>query len=444
MSSDAEPKSPAERPAPHNGGNGSNGAATAAAAAGAVNGRLTAAGAGAGAVAKGAVNGSGAGSTQTPTPTPTRTLAEIAAAVGGTVEGDGSLAIRGINGIREAGRDELTFLADDRYVDWLAKTGAAAVIVRNAPAGPARPEGKTVVRVADPEAAIQAAQTLFVPPPSHPPAGIHPTAIIHETAVIGRGVAIGPHVVIEAHARIGDRCVLYPGVFVGAHTTVGDDCLIYPNVTLRDRITVGKRVILHPNCVIGADGFGYKAGPTGLQKIPHHGTVVLEDDVEIGAGSCIDRARFAQTRIGMGTKIDNLVQIAHNVTVGRFTAISGMTGIAGSTTIGSMVTIGGHCGIADHIRIGDRAMLAAMTGVTKDLEGGQIYSDAPAWPHRQAARNLAIYRRLPEIADDIRTLKARLAELEKLLAAAGTNGAATGTPSAAAAAAAAAGGSRPS
>jgi UDP-3-O-[3-hydroxymyristoyl] glucosamine N-acyltransferase len=343
-----------------------------------------------------------------------RTLSEIAAAVGATVEGDGAVLITGINGIREAGPGELTYLADERYAEFLDRTRASAVIVRrDRPGSPSdRVSGAALLRVGDPEAAIQAAVAMFAPPPAHPPVGIHPTAVIHESARLGAGVAVGPHVVVEAGARIGDRCILYAGVYVGAETTLGEDCIVYPNATLRERVTVGRRVILHPNVVLGADGFGYKPGPRGLMKIPHHGTVVLEDDVELGAGTCVDRARFAETRIGAGTKIDNLVQIAHNVVVGRHTVISGMSGIAGSTVIGSGVVIGGHTGIADHVRIGDGVKLAAMTGVTKDLDGGQTYSDAPARPHRETTRLLALYRRLPEMVDRLRTLQERIDALE--------------------------------
>jgi UDP-3-O-[3-hydroxymyristoyl] glucosamine N-acyltransferase len=226
-------------------------------------------------------------------------------------------------------------------------------------------------------------------------------------------VAIGPYVVIEDGVKIGDRCVIYSGVWIGYETEIGNDCLIYPNVSIREKTSVGDRVIIHNGTVIGSDGFGYDTKDGVHHKIPQLGCVVVEDDVEIGANVTIDRARFDRTIIGKGTKIDNLVHIAHNVTTGENCMIVAQVGISGSTTIGKNVTLAGQAGLAGHISVGDNAIVGAQAGVTKSVAANTFVSGYPAKPHKEATKINAHIQRLPEFCDKISQLKKRLDKIEK-------------------------------
>jgi len=336
------------------------------------------------------------------------TTGEIAQLVGGTVQGDGRVRIRGVNGIKEAQPGQLTFLREARYLPYLATTGASAVLVSETPPDCRLP----VILVQQPDLAF--AQVLRHCEQEQVK---HPTGI-HETAVIGRDVQLGQNVAIDAHVRLGGGCVLgdgvvlYAGVYVGRGTSVGADTVIYPNVTIREEIQVGARCVIHAGVVIGSDGFGFAPLDGAWQKIPQVGGVAIGDDVEIGSNTAIDRATFGQTRIGRGTKIDNLVQIGHNTQIGEHCVIAGMAGIAGSTVIGNHVRIGASAGIKGHIDIGDGATIGGRAGVTKSVAPGKVVSGFPAMDHNLERRVLVAQQRTPELLRRVRELERRLQALE--------------------------------
>ena len=229
---------------------------------------------------------------------------------------------------------------------------------------------------------------------------------------LGESVAVGPFVFIGERAHIGARTVLHAGVYVGDDVTIGEDCELFPNVTLRERLTLGKRVIIHAGSVLGTDGFGYRWDGSQHQKIPQIGTIIIEDDVEIGSCVCIDRAKFSTTHVGRGTKIDNLVQIGHNVQVGPHCIIVGQAGLAGSSQLGTGVVLGGQTAVRDHITIGDGAMAAACSAIAEDVEAKQVVSGTPALPHRQSLREQAALRRLPDLVVQVRKLQEELDALK--------------------------------
>jgi UDP-3-O-[3-hydroxymyristoyl] glucosamine N-acyltransferase len=262
------------------------------------------------------------------------------------------------------------------------------------------------LRVEDPYGAFALILRRFAPPKDDLfPPGIHPTAVIDETAKIAEGVSIGPYAVVGRQATIGSGSALGAHVVIGPEVTIGQDCLLFPQVTVREGCALGRGVILHAGAVIGSDGFGFLPGPDGLRKVPQIGRVVLEDDVEIGANSCVDRATTGRTVVGSGTKIDNLVQIAHNVTIGRHCAISAQTGLSGSCQVGDWVSMGGQVGVADHRQIGDRAMLAAKSGIDRDVEAGQTLFGIPAVDLKRGYKLVALTHRLPEFAERLRKLE---------------------------------------
>jgi UDP-3-O-[3-hydroxymyristoyl] glucosamine N-acyltransferase len=244
------------------------------------------------------------------------------------------------------------------------------------------------------------------------PRTVHATAVIDETAVLGRDVHVGAHVVIEGGVTIGDRSVILPGTCILRHSRIGDDCLIYPNVTIREYTEIGARVIIHAGAVLGGDGFGFLTEGTTILKVPQIGRVLIEDDVEIGANTCIDRATTGITRVRRGTKIDNLVQIAHNVEIGEDSFVCAQVGISGSTQVGARVKLAGQAGLVGHIRIGDGATVGAQGGVTKSIPADACWSGYPARDHAQAMRQNASLGKLPEALEAIRALEARLAALE--------------------------------
>lgn len=338
------------------------------------------------------------------------TVADLARRLGAECDGDGSAVVRGVAGIREAQPGDVTFVANMRYAAEVARTRAAAVIVAR---GWDRPSAAPLLRVENPDAAFAEAAALFAPPPPPDPEGIHPTAVMAPDAELGREVRVGPFVVIESGARIGDRTVLMAHAVVGHGVEIGPDCRIYPHVSIRERCRIGARVILHNGAVIGSDGFGYIADNDGVRrKIPQLGIVVIGDDAELGANVTVDRARFGKTVIGRGVKIDNLVQIAHNVVIGDHSVIVAQVGIAGSTTIGSRVILAGQVGVSGHLEIGDGAVVGAQAGVSKDVPAGAVMLGAPAIPMDRFKRIHAYTMRLPELRAQLEQLARRVEALE--------------------------------
>lgn len=333
-------------------------------------------------------------------------LSDIAARVGGKLQGDGEIIIDGVTNIEEAGPGQITF-AVPPHLEKAADSAAAAVII---------PESvelfpKTCIRVANPREAFSILLGLFTPPPAVTP-GIHPTAVIGKNVVIGQDAAIMAHVVIGDNARIGDHTILYPHTFIGQDTVIGKDCLIYPSVTVRERCQLGDRVIINSGAVIGSDGFGFVTVKGVHQKVPQVGNVVLEDDVEVGANTAIDRATTGSTLVRRGTKIDNLVHIAHNDDIGENCLIVAQTGISGSVKVGKNVTFAGQTGTVGHITIGDNCVFAARSGVIGNIPGNVFYAGFPARPHREWLRAEASAAKLPELLKRVKQMEQRLAKLE--------------------------------
>lgn len=340
-----------------------------------------------------------------------KTLREIARMIDGEVIGNGDAIITGISGIKEAEEGDLTFLANSKYLHLMDTTKAAAIITsRDIDRAP-----KPIIRTDNPSLAFAKMVSFLAPNEQVHPSGIHQTAVIGKNVKLGRDVALQPYVVLDDNVEVGDRTVIYAGCYIGHHTRVGADCLIYPNVAIRERVEIGSRVIIHSGTVIGSDGFGFATVKGVHHKIPQIGTVVVEDDVEIGANVTIDRARFGKTSIGRGTKIDNLVQIAHNVIVGENSIIVAQAGISGSTTIGKGVTLAGQAGLVGHITIGDNAVIAAQAGVTKSVAPNTCVSGYPAKAHDKAKRINACVQRLPELFKAIKQLEDKIGELERKL-----------------------------
>ncbi len=331
-------------------------------------------------------------------------LQEIAERIGAALEGGAGVVVRGVGGVRDAAPDEVSFVSLPKYAADAAKTRAAALLVSN---DWNRAVPCPILRVEKPEAAFAKVAALFAKPAPKFKPGVHATAVVSPEAKIGAEVHIGPHVVVEPGAVVGDRVILHAGVYVGHGVQIGEDGLFYPRVSIREYCVIGRRFIAHNGSVIGSDGFGYAVDKQGVRtKIPQIGIVVIGDDVEIGANVTIDRARFGKTRIGNGVKIDNLVQIAHNVIIGDHSVIVAQVGIAGSSIIGSKVILAGQAGAAGHVVIGDGAIVMAQAGVTKDVPPGAQVMGFPAVPHREFAEMNANLSRIP-------VLKARVVELER-------------------------------
>jgi UDP-3-O-[3-hydroxymyristoyl] glucosamine N-acyltransferase len=339
-----------------------------------------------------------------------KTLAELAALVGGKILGDPQLMIKGVAGIREAKKDEITFLSNPRYAKELAQTAAGAIIV----SPETQVSGMAAIICDNPYLAFARILGVFYPAEKMIPAGVHPSAVVSPQAKVGPNVAIGPFVVVEEGAVIGDETVIYPGTYIGKGSRIGSSCLFYANVSIREKISIGNQVIIHSGAVIGSDGFGFVPSAGENIKIPQVGAVVIEDKVEIGANVCIARGTLGDTVIGYGTKIDNLVQIAHNVKIGRNCIIIAQVGISGSTTVEDNVTIAGQAGVIGHITIGKGSIVAAQAGVTKDVPPKEIVSGFPAQPHQLAKRISAEVNRLPQLNQKVRELEKRIDELEKL------------------------------
>jgi UDP-3-O-[3-hydroxymyristoyl] glucosamine N-acyltransferase len=330
------------------------------------------------------------------------------------LEGDGEIDILRVTGLEQATTGDLTFLANPRYASLVARTGASAIImgegVDRAPCA--------VLRAGNPYLAFANAVRLLMPAVA-PPVGVDPHSAVAADAVLGREVSIGPFVAVGRGARIGDRTVIHANVTIGDSAVVGADCVLHSNVSLRERVIVGDRVIVQNGAVIGSDGYGFVKRPDGAhEKIPQVAVVVIEDDVEIGANTAIDRPAIGETRIKAGAKIDNLVQIAHGVTIGRNALLAAQVGIAGSTAIEDDVTLAGQVGVAGHLTIGKGTVATAQSGIPNSVEAGSFISGYPAIDNREWLRAAAIFRRLPELRRAVSALERRIAELEDRLAAA--------------------------
>jgi UDP-3-O-[3-hydroxymyristoyl] glucosamine N-acyltransferase len=334
-------------------------------------------------------------------------LSVIASMIDGVVSGDGDTDISGYSRIQDAGEGDITYLSGTKLLKELRLSKAAAVIVRAEVAGLDKPQ----VVVRNPDLAF--AQLLgMVHKVPRPCPGISPDAAVAADAVIGEGVTVSHFACICSGAVIGKDSIIYPGVYIGEKSVIGEGCLIYPNVTIREGINVGNRVIIHAGAVIGSDGFGFVFDGRAHRKIPQVGTVVIEDDVEIGANTTIDRATTGATRVGGGTKIDNLVQIGHNTRVGRNVILVAQVGIAGSCNIGDGVVVGGQAGIPDHVNIEAGAMIGAQSGIVGNLPRG-VFGGTPAMPHRVFLKSSAIIRQLPELKKKISELEDRVEALMK-------------------------------
>lgn len=341
----------------------------------------------------------------------TRTAQELAEYLGGSVRGDGGCLINGLAPLDAAGPDKVTFLANPRYASRVAETQAGAVLM--APNGESY--GRTVIEVDNPYLAFAKLLTLFYVQP-RPPRGVMPEACIGIGVALGDDVSIYPGAIICDNVTIGDRCVIYPGAVLYDGVSVGDDTIIHANAVIRERCRMGNRCIIQPGAVIGSDGFGYAPDGNGYYRIPQIGIVVLEDDVEIGANCTIDRAALEVTLIKRGTKLDNLVQIAHNCQIGEDCMIVSQVGISGSARIGNHVTLGGQVGVAGHLTIGDNVMVGAQSGVPNSLQANAVYSGSPTIPHKDWLRAMAVVPRLPELKKTLHSLEKRIAELEALQA----------------------------
>lgn len=338
-------------------------------------------------------------------------LQEIADFIKGEIVGKPDIAITGISGIKEAKKGDITFLANPKYASLMHTTKASAIITSK----DINNSSKTLIRTDNPSLAFARVVALVAPDKTNHPDGIHATAIISPKAKLGKNVSIGAYTVVEDHAKIGDGTAVYGGCYIGHHSRIGNNCLIYPHVSIREGIEIGNRVIIHSGAVIGSDGFGFATVKGVQEKIPQIGTVSVEDDVEIGANVTIDRARFDKTIIGKGTKIDNLVQIAHNVVIGENCIIVAQAGISGSTTLGKKVILAGQAGLVGHINIGDGSIVAAQAGVTKSIPPNTKVSGYPAKPHDSAKRVNACLQRLPELYKKIKEMEEKIEELEKRL-----------------------------
>jgi UDP-3-O-[3-hydroxymyristoyl] glucosamine N-acyltransferase len=337
---------------------------------------------------------------------------ELASRLGGTVEGDGTREVTRVATLDQATPESLSWVRHRRFMPMV--NGSRAGIILLATDCPALP-GRTVIRVSDPEAALVQVLGWLSPSLETPAPGLDPSARVHPDARV-EGVHVGPLVCVAAGAVVGAGTKLHPGVHVGAGTRIGRDCELWPNVVVRERVTIGDRVIIHSNTTIGSDGFGYLQRNGEHVKIPQVGTVEVGDDVEIGANCAVDRARTGVTRIGSGTKIDNLVQIAHNVDIGRGCIIVAQCGIAGSTELGDNVMMGGQVGLIDHLRIGSGVQIAAKSAVFKNIAAGESVRGIPAIEHGHYLRHEAGVRRLPKWVDALKNLQRRVAELETRLA----------------------------
>jgi UDP-3-O-[3-hydroxymyristoyl] glucosamine N-acyltransferase len=347
-------------------------------------------------------------------------LSEITRLLHGEVTGGDDVEIERVSKIEDAGPGDITFLANLKYKKHLMTTSAAAVLVEKHAQFEElhkRTSPLRLVRVADPYLSFLRLVDTFYPPAAPLKQGVHPTAILAQSAVIDSSAAIGAYVVIGEHSNIGRDVLIYHGTVIGDDVEIADGTILYENVTVRERCKIGKRNIVHSGTVIGSDGFGFAPKPDGTyEKIPQRGSVVIEDDVEIGANCTVDRATIGATRIKRGAKLDNLIQVAHNVVIGENTVIAGQAGISGSTKVGKNCAIGGQAGLTGHIEIADRTNIGAQSGVSKSItESGKTYFGYPATELQRALRIESATRRLPELLIEINQLQKRVQELESML-----------------------------
>jgi len=335
------------------------------------------------------------------------TLRHIAAVLGQAAPAGADAVVTGVNSLADAQAGEISFVVSDQFLKQAVASQASALLVGKKISATADIRA-AVLRVDNVDLALAKVLQLFAPPNPRPTAGIDASVRIAPGTSVPADAVIGAFVSIGRNVTLGARCVLPPGVVIGDDVAIGDDCEFHANVVVRDRITIGNRVVIHAGSVVGTDGFGYAWDGKQHVKIPQIGTVVIEDDVELGSCTCVDRAKFGATVIGRGTKIDNLVQVAHNVKIGPNCIMAGQVGIAGSTTLGAGVIMGGGAAIRDHVSIGDGAMIAARSGVIEDVPARSIYSGAPAMPHRQSLREQAAFRKLPELMVQLRKLQEQL------------------------------------
>jgi len=336
------------------------------------------------------------------------TAKEIAEHVGGRIEGDPSRVVCGVETIEKADAGTLTWIGSPKYLSKLRDSAAEVVLL---PLDGEAPPDKTAIRVPDPDLALVEILKLLAPLRDVVAPGVHPSAVIGDDAVV-EGASIGPNVVVGEGARIGPGTALYPGVFVGRGAEIGRDCVLWPNVVVREHVKIGDRVIIHPNATLGADGFSYIQREGRHLRVPQIGTVLIEDDVEIGANTTIDRARSGATTIRRGTKIDNLVMVAHNCDIGEGSLLAAMTGIAGSTRLGKYVMCGGRVGIIDHLDIGDGVQIGAGALALTDLPAGSLVRGAPARPLTRFGREQVALSRLPALLKTVKALEERVQRLE--------------------------------
>ncbi|MBN1823975.1 MAG: UDP-3-O-(3-hydroxymyristoyl)glucosamine N-acyltransferase [Endomicrobiales bacterium] len=328
---------------------------------------------------------------------------DLAKLVGGALEGDGAVVIRGATSLEDAGQNDVSFISNRKYEDLLASTKAGVVIMTEEFRKKA-PGNKIVVKEAQ-TAFAMVLQLVEKERKTTSFDGIHPTAVVSQGVSIGKNVHLGPHVVVDENAAIGENTRIMAQVFVGRGASIGKDCLIYPNVTVRESVRIGDRVIIHSGAVVGSDGFGFITGKNGIMKIPQTGTVEIGDDAELGANVSIDRATVGATKIGRGTKLDNLVHVAHNVQIGENCMLAGQTGIAGSTRIGNNVITAGQVGITGHVKVGNNVMMAGKTVISNNVEDNSVLSGFPARPHKENLRIQALIHKLPKLFEEVKKLK---------------------------------------
>lgn len=334
------------------------------------------------------------------TPGHKHTIADLARRLGGTLRGRSDLVVTGVDALDEATESDITLISDTVHARrWSSSRARAALVGAGLEPEGFDPKRQALVEVADAELSVIDLLKLFAPPAPLPPPGVHPTAWVAPSARLGRDVRVGAQASVDERAVIGDRSVIHPGVRIYPDVALGEECVIHANTVIRERCVIGRRVLVHQGALIGADGFGFRPAPdgAGLIKVPQIGTVEICDDVEIGSGTCIDRGKFGATRIGDGTKIDNLCQIGHNCRIGRACVIAGLSGLSGSVVVGDFVRIGGMVGIADHLRIGDGATIGAKAGVIRDIPAGRNFVGYPAREWVPFFREMAALKRLPEL-----------------------------------------------
>ncbi len=337
------------------------------------------------------------------------TVSQVAKYIDGKVEGDESAVIFGVAKIEDAGEGEISFISNPKYAKYIDSTQASAVIVGyDFPA-----TEKTIIRTENPYVAFLKLLSYFHPQKEMLEEGIHATAVVHPSVFVGEDTRIGANVVIGKNSVIGKDCRIFPNVVIGEDVQVGDKTTIYANVTIREQVHIGRKVIIHSGTVIGSDGFGFAREGEVYQKIPQVGIVIIEDEVEIGANCTIDRATLGQTIICRGCKLDNLIQVAHNVVIGENTVIAAQSGVAGSTKVGKNTIIGGQVGIVGHIELSDNIIIGAQSGVTKNFPEKSVLFGYPARPIMQAKREEAALRKLPQLLKRISELERQIKQLKE-------------------------------